>query len=48
MFITQSTTLAGVADAIAEKELSEIINMQIKLMQTEVIRRKGYVPQRSS
>jgi hypothetical protein len=45
MFLAQNTTLAKVANEIAEKELAEIVNMQVKLMQTVPVRRKGYIPQ---
>lgn len=48
LFVRQSPSLAEPANGIAEKELEEIINTQVKIMQAAPVRRKGYLPHRSS
>lgn len=48
LFVRQSPTLAEQANTIAERELAEIINAQVKLMQSIPIRRKGYMPFRTT
>lgn len=48
MFTRQSPTLAQTANEIAEKQLEELINSQVKLMQSHPYRRKGYTPFRTS
>ena len=44
LFVRQSTTLAEVSEQIAEKELEDIINIQVKIGQSQTIRRKPYKP----
>lgn len=47
MFIRQNPTLAQTANEIAEQQLADIVNLQVKLMQSRPVRRKGYMPHRS-
>lgn len=47
-FVRQSPTLAEQANTLAEKELEDIINAQVKLQQSIPIRRKGYMPFRTT
>lgn len=44
MFIEQSPELAKVANEVAESELEQIINIQIKVFQAAPVRRRPYVP----
>lgn len=44
LFIAQNETLAKVANDVAETELMEIINIQVKINQIVPSRRKGYIP----
>lgn len=46
MFVRQNTTLADISNKVAEGELESILNLYIKATQSEVIRRKGYIPGR--
>jgi hypothetical protein len=48
LFVRQSETLASVCESVASNELAEIVNMQVKSTQAQVIRRKPYVPFRRS
>lgn len=48
LFVRQSETLASVCEDIAKNELDEIVNLYVKLNQSQVIRRKGYLPGRVS
>lgn len=47
LFIAQSTTLAEQANNVAEAELEQIINLQVKGMQKNPIRQKPFVPFRT-
>lgn len=48
LFVRQSPTLAEQANNVAESELAEIVNAQVKLQQSRPVRRKGYQPFRTS
>lgn len=48
LFVRQSTTLAEVCNQIAESELATTVNEYVKLSQSQVVRRKGYIPFASS
>ena len=44
MFISQSPTLAAVAESIAARELEDLVNKYVKVKQMVVTRRRPYLP----
>lgn len=48
MFVRQNPTLAKTCEDIAQSHLDDLINKQVKLMQSAPVRRKGYMPYRNS
>lgn len=48
MFVRQNPSLAKTCEDIAQGHLDDLINKQVKLMQSAPVRRKGYMPYRNS
>ncbi len=46
-FVRQNQVLSDAAKDIAQSHMEDLINVQVKLMQSEPVRRKGYMPFRN-